>query len=204
MKRPIAILLLGLLTLSLAGCGSKPSEKEIKKALENGIITVEDAMSKGWIDQEWIEDNFEPIEAKTKIHLFDPFETTYLDGTEAPQNIIQGRMCLVFFNTQGEKTMKELEIFNDAYEQMQEKGVPVLGIITDEDLESAKVKLKDIEFPIIVYNDSMKKSLEQYDEIINSDITSVFTKDGGIYTAWSNSSTVEGLVKYAEELANEE
>lgn len=204
MKRPIAILLLGLLTLSLAGCGSKPSEKEIKKALENGIITVEDAKSKGWIDQEWIKDNFEPIEAKTKIYMFDPFETTYLDGTEAPQNIIQGRMCLVFFNTQGEKTMKELEIFNDAYEQMQEKGIPVLGIVTDEDLESAKEKLKDIGFPIIVYNDSMKKSLEQYDEIINSDITSVFTKDGGIYTAWSSSSTVEGLVKYAEDLANEE
>ena len=100
--------------------------------------------------------------------------------------------------------MKELEIFNNAYEQMQEKGIPVLGIVTDEDLESAKENLKNIEFPIIVYNDSMKKSLEQYDEIINSDITSVFTKDGGIYTAWSSSSTVEELVKYAEDLANEE
>lgn len=204
MKKEIAFLLSAMLVLSLTGCGVKPSDDKIKTALEEGTITIEDAKAKGWIDDEWIKANFEQIDANTKIYLFDPFETTYLDGTPASSNIIEGKMCLVFFNTQEEKTMEQLQVFNDICEEMESIGVPVLGIITDEDIDAAKEKLTDMKFPIIVYNDEMQKSLEFYQNIIDTDLVSVFTKEGGFYTAWNNSAVADDLLSFAKELKNEE
>lgn len=203
MKKIIAILLFALFVLSLAGCGSKPSEDKIKQALEAGTITFEDAMAKGWIDEEWVKKNFEQIEAKSKIYLFDPFETTYLNGTPASSKLIEGKMCLVFFNTQGQTTMGQLSVFNEVCKDMNTLGVPVLGVVTDEDLESARKSLTDVKFPVIVYNKEMQKSLELYSQIINTDITSVFTKEGGIYTAWCNNVTADSLMEFAEVLSNE-
>lgn len=204
MQRLIAILLAGLLVLSLAGCGSKPSEAKIKEALVDGTITFEDAMSKGWIDQEWIGANFEQIEADTKIYLFDPFDTTYLDGTSVSSKIIEGKMHLVFFDAENDTAMEQLSIFNETCEEMEALGVPVLGIVTSDDLEAAKEKLADIKFPVIVYNEEMEKALKIYSEIIDKDIVSVFTKEGGIYTAWQNDVTKESLLEFAEVLGNEE
>lgn len=204
MKKLIVILIVCILTGSLAGCSSTPSEEKIKQALEDGTITLEDAMSKGWIDQEWIDANYERLDAFNKIYLFDPFTTTYLDGTEVSSKIIEGKMCLVFFNTQGETTMEQLSAYNEVSAKMKELDVPVLGIVTDKDLDTAREKLGEIDFPIIVYNEEMQKSLELYEDIIKDDIVSVFTKQGGIYTAWNSKVQADELLKYAEALANEE
>lgn len=204
MKKMTIILLSGVLAFSLVGCNSTPSDEKIKSALAEGTITVEDAKNKGWIDDEWIAENFSPIEAQTKIQMFDPFETTYLDGASASSAIIEGDMCLVFFNTQQEDTLEKLKVYNDVSAQMEELGVPILGIITDQDTEAAKEKLTDIKFPIIVYNDAMQKSLAGYAEMIDGDITSVFTKDGGFGTAWSTGETAESLLDYAKDKENEE
>lgn len=204
MKKIMTILLSGMLMLSVSGCGSAPSDEAIKDALAEGKITIEDAKSKGWIDDKWIKANYNPVKGKSKIYLFDPFETTYLDGTPASSSIIEGEMCLVFFNTQQEDTLEKLKIYNDASEQMKELGVPILGVITDSDVTAARDKLSDIKFPVIVYNDAMHKSLEGHTEMIDEGIVSVFTKDGGFYSAWSNGETTESLLNYAKDTGNEE
>lgn len=204
MKKLITILLSGMLVLSLAGCRSAPSDDKIKDALAEGKITIEDAKSKGWIDDKWIKANYNPVKGKSKIYLFDPFETTYLDGTPASSSIIEGEMCLVFFNTQQEDTLEKLKIYNDVSGQMKELGVPILGIITDPDVTAAKEKLADIKFPVIVYNDAMQKSMERHAEMIDTNIVSVFTKDGGFCSAWCNDETTESLLDYAKDTANEE
>ena len=49
-KKLLSFLVAGALVVTMAGCSSAPSEDEILSALENGTITVEDAKSKGWID----------------------------------------------------------------------------------------------------------------------------------------------------------
>lgn len=203
MKKLIAILLSALVVLSLTGCSSKPSEQKIKASLEDGTITIEDAKTKGWIDEEWIQKNFKPIEGDTKIYQFEPFDTTYLDGTPASSEMIEGKMCLVFFNTQKEGTANKLKVFNEAYENMKAMGVPILGIITDKDLVAAKENLTDIKFPIIVYNEAMQKSLEQYSEIIETDVVSVFTKEGGFYSSWNNSFKPDGLLPFAQKVADD-
>lgn len=204
MKKIMTILLSGMLVFSMTGCSSNPSDEKIKNALAEGKITIEDAKSKGWIDEEWIKANYNPIEAKSKIYLFEPFETTYLDGTPVSSTIIEGTMCLVFFNTEQADTLEKLKVYNEVSDQMEELGVPILGIITDKDVAAAKQKLSDIKFPVIVYNEAMLEAFEGYDEIINQDVVSVFTKDGGFYSAWRNGETTESLLNYAKDEANEE
>lgn len=203
MRKTTAILLAVLLVISMTSCGSTPSDDKIKAALEDGTITVEDAKSKGWIDDEWIEANFETIEAKSKIYLFDPFQTSYLDGAPASSELIEGKMCLVFFNTTKDGTMDKLQVFNKISEEMTSAGIPVLGIITDENPDEAVEKLSDITFPIIVYNEEMQASLAKYIELINSDVVSIFTKEGGLYTAWNSSTDADDLLDTARSLADE-
>lgn len=204
MKKFVAVLLTAAAVLSLAGCGSVPSDEKIKAALEDGTITPEDAKAKGWIDDKWIEEHFEQMEAKSKIYLFDPFNTTYLDGTPASSELIKGTMCLVFFHMQGEETMEKLAVFNELSGEMEEAGVPVLGILMDEDTEAVKESLSEIKFPILIYNDEMRQSLADYEELIGEDLVSVFTKEGGFYTAWSREADADSLLSSAKELADEE
>ena len=207
MKKTLGILTAALLVVSMTACSGAPSEDKIKAALEDGTITVEDAKAKGWIDDEWIEANFEPIEAKSKIYLLDPFETTYLDGTPASSELIEGTMCLVFINELADGTVEKLDAFNRAYAEMEAVGVPTLGIVSgDIDTDSAKEALKDMGFPVIIRNDHMQRSLalSNFDTMLDDDVVSVFTKEGGIYTAWNSSATTEQLITYAKDLANEE
>lgn len=207
MKKILTILLLALLAVSMTACGGKPSDDEIKAALEDGTITVEDAQSKGWIDEAWVEANVEQMDAMTKIYRLDPFETTYLDGTPASSELIEGKMCLVFINALEEGTVDKLDAFKQAREEMEASGIQTLGILSgDIDTDAAKEALKDMGFPIILRNDDMQRSLalSGIDTMLDPDVVSVFTKDGGIYTAWNSSATAEGLIDYAKELANEE
>jgi len=204
MKRKLLLVISCLLVFSLGGCNSKPSLEKIKAALDDGTITVEDAKEKGWIDDDWINSNYEKVEAKSKIYLFDPFETTYLDGTPASSNIIEGKTCLVFFHTTEEKTLEKLEVFNDISDEMKTIGVPVIGILTDKDIDGAKEKLADTKFPVILYNDSMQQSLKDYESLIDSDLVSIFTKEGGFYTAWNTNAEADKLLSFAKELKDEE
>lgn len=203
-KTYLSLLMAGFLVVTMAGCSSAPSEDEIMSALEKGTITVEDAKSKGWIDDAWIEEHFEPVEAKSKIYLLDPFDTTYLDGTPASSHLIEGTMCLVFFNTTAEGSVDTLTKISQISEQMEQLGVPVLGIVTDNDLDAARQALPELKFPVIVYNEEMKQSLDFYKDMIENNVVSVFTKEGGIYSAWNSDCSADELLHAAEGIANEE
>lgn len=203
-KKFLPLLMTGLLIVTMAGCSSVPSENEILSALEKGTLTVEDAKSKGWIDDEWIEEHFEPIEAKSKIYLFDPFTTTYLDGTPASSSLIEGTMCLVFFDSTVEGSADTLTEISEISEQMEQLGAPVIGIITDKDLDAARKNLPELNFPVIVYNEEMQKSLDFYKDLVEGQIVSVFTKEGGIYSAWNSDCSADSLLDTAEGLSNEE
>lgn len=202
-KKRCSLLMAGLLVVAMAGCSSSPSEEEIMSALEKGTITVEDAKSKGWIDDAWIEKHFEPVEAKSKIYLFDPFDTTYLDGTPASSQLIEETMCLVFFNSTVDGSIDTLKEISKISEQMKQLGVPVLGIITDHDVDAARASLPELKFPVIVYNEEMEKSFDFYKDLIEDNVVSVFTKDGGIYSAWNSDCSADGLLDAAKGIANE-
>lgn len=202
MKKTAVLCCALALSLSLTACGGRPSDEKIKEALDQGTITVEDAKAKGWIDEEWIEENFEQIEAQSKVYLFDPFETTYLDGTPVTSDVIHDTMCLVFFDTSKEEIMEKLLPFQEARAGMEEVGVPLLGIVTDTDLDAARERLKEIDFPVIVYNDEMKEAMSDFSGMIESGLTANFTHSGGFYSAWYSEATADDLVATAQAFAN--
>lgn len=192
-----------VLIFTLVGCSPKPSEEKIKAALDNGTITVADAKSKGWINDEWIKQNYKPIPSGSKIHLFEQFQTTYLDGTPAPKNVIAGKMHVAFFNSKSPKAAEHIKILNSVYDNIVKYDIPVLGVVLDEDLDGAKERLKGVKFPVIVYNEEMKKSLKKYEDILTTDYVSVWTRDGGFYTAWNSKEDADSLKSFAEYLSNE-
>lgn len=204
MKKFNFIMLSTILVLSLVGCSNAPSDTKIKDALEEGTITFDDAKSKGWINDEWVKENFVSIEAKSKIHLFPDFITTYLDGTSVSSKIIHDDMCLVFFDTKGETTKIQLEVYNTIYDEMESTGVSMLGIITDKEIPEDQTELEKIKFPVIVYNDDMKASLTDYESIISNDVVSVFTKEGSFYSAWRSIADRNSLLTFAKTLSDEE
>lgn len=203
MKKCVVSLLSVLAVSSLVGCSKAPSDEEIMSAIDDGKITIEDAKSKGWIDDEWIEEHFKPIEQGSKIAPIVPFKTTYLDGTPVSSEIISGKMFLVFFDTSKETTMDKLKSINEITDQLKEMGIPALGIATDKDLDGAKEKLTDMKFPIIAFNEEAAKSFEKYKDIITTDLVSVFTREGGIYSSWNGNADKDALLKYAKGLADE-
>ncbi|MEG2000587.1 MAG: hypothetical protein RR053_04240 [Evtepia sp.] len=203
MKKLLFSLLTAVLLLAMVGCEDVPSDAKIKAALDEGTMTVEDASAKGWIDDEWIEKNFDSAEAGEKIYPIDKFTTTYLDGSPASSDLICGKMCLVFFDTSEEQTMEKLELFKDNAAQMKKIGIPILGILTDDDVVAAREKLKDLPFPVIVYNEEMQTSLLRYEDILDTDLVSVFTKEGGFYSAWIMKTDSNEMLTFAQMLADE-
>lgn len=87
MKRLTAMFLMAACALSLAACGTqKPSLDEVKQAIAEGTVTLEDAVGKGWVTQEWadeyLEENSVPAADKGEAGAIGAFSTTTLSGDE--------------------------------------------------------------------------------------------------------------------------
>lgn len=85
MKRLTAFFLAAVCVLSLAACGSqKPSLDEVEKAISEGNVTVEDALEKGWVTQEWADEyraqNAVPAGNKLEAGMIGDFTTTTVTG----------------------------------------------------------------------------------------------------------------------------
>lgn len=68
-----------------AACGSKaPSQEEVEEAIRNGSVTVEDALDKGWVTQEWVDSYLDegsvPAADKVAVNMVGEFETVTLEG----------------------------------------------------------------------------------------------------------------------------
>ena len=73
------------LCLTLSACGSKaPSPEEGEAAIRDGSVTIEDALDKGWITQEWadsyLEERSVPAADKMAVNKVGAFETETLTG----------------------------------------------------------------------------------------------------------------------------
>lgn len=203
MKKYVVSLLSIMAVSSLVGCSKVPSDDKIMSALDDGTITIEDAKAKGWINDKWIKEHFQPMDAGLKVGKITPFKTIYIDGKSVSSEIISGKMCLVFFNTSKESTMDKLKVYKELKDELDKMGIPMLGIVMDKDLELAKEKLKDMNFPIIVLNEEAAQSFEMYKDIIDTDAVSVFTRDGGIYSSWNGNANKEDLLEFAGRLVDE-
>lgn len=87
MKRFAAILMVGACLLSLAACGNqKPGLEEVQQAIEEGNLTIADAVEKGYVTQEWADEYIEsrsvPAGDKMEAGAIGDFTTNTLSGEE--------------------------------------------------------------------------------------------------------------------------
>ena len=81
MKKWIAIFMTMVCTLSLAACGSKqPAMDEVQQAIEAGDLTLQDAVDKGYVTQEWADNYLDqrsmPAVSKMEAGMIGDFTTT--------------------------------------------------------------------------------------------------------------------------------
>lgn len=212
MKRFAAIFLAAACTLSLAACGSqKPSLAEVEKAISEGSVTVEDALEKGWVTQEWVDEYMEeqsvPAASKTEAGAIGGFTTTTLTGEEFTRDQMADVTLFVFLDPTDPDAEAFYQALADGYEGVKENGAEILVCTKSED---GNELFEDAPFPVIHYNDSLKDAVDAHKEMIEGiPNTASWCVDASFYSAWFSAVEAEGLadsaasfVEMQEEMAN--
>lgn len=192
MKRWNMIALALAFALSLAACGSqKPGLDEVEQALENGSLTVEDAVDKGWVTQEWADEYVQqqsvPAASKTEAGAIGEFSTTTLSGEEFTREQMADVTLFVFLDPTDSGAETFYQALSDGYEGVKENGAEILVCTKSED---GNELFKDAPFTVIHYNDSLKTAVGNYTEMIEGQPnTSSWCVSASFFSAWS--ATVE-------------
>lgn len=200
MKRLTAMILAAVLALSLAACGStKPGLDEVEQALEEGSITLEDAVNKGWVTQEWadeyIEERSVPAADKTEAGAIGEFSTTTLSGEEFTREQMAGVTLFVFLDPADPDAAAFYQALADGYEGVKEAGADILVCTKSED---GNELFADAPFPVILYNDSLKAAVGNFTEMIEGmPNTSSWCVNASFHSAWSASAVSEELAEDA-------
>lgn len=200
MKRLTVILLTLVFALSLAACGSqKPSLDEVEQAIEDGSVTIEDALDKGWITQEWA-DEYEqqqsvPAASKTEAGAIGEFSTTTLSGEEFTREQMADVTLFAFLDPADPDAEAFYQALVDSYEGVTENGAEILVCTKSED---GNELFEDAPFPVILYNDSLKAAVGSYTEMIEgSPNTSSWCVNASFLSAWSSAADGEKLADSA-------
>lgn len=161
MKRLTTMLTAAVLALSLAGCTQgKPSLQDVQNALENGSITLEDAVSKGWVTQSWADEyqNARTEEAtdKTTSYAVGEFETQTLSGDAFTNDSLSPVTFWAFIDPTQDDAAQWYQTLVEAYDKVRAFGADLL-ICSKGTPDSAL--FDNAPFPVILYNDSVKSAL---------------------------------------------
>ena len=183
-----AIFLASLCALSLAACGNQaPSLEEVEEAIVEGNVTLEDALSKGWVTQEWadeyIEKNAVPAVSKLEAHAIDDFTTQTLDGDTFTKDDISGVTFLGFIDPTTEEGKSFYQELIAGYDGVKEAGADILVIVKGED---GRDLFEDAPFQVILYNEEMSSAMkDQADMVANLPATGAWYGNGSILSSWS-------------------
>ena len=200
--KKIKILTVALaICLALSGCSSKgPSQEEVEKAIADGSVTVEDALEKGWVTQEWVdaymEENSVPAADKVAVNAVGEFETTTLSGEPFTKEDISGVTYLAFLDSGDEGTAAYVQALVDAIDEVRAAGADVVVCVKGE--IQAEV-FQDLPFTVIAYNESMQQALGQNDSMASGiPCTGAWYVDGSILSAWNAKVEAEDLANSAK------
>lgn len=212
MKRFTAIFLATVCTLSLAACGSqKPSLDEVEKAISEGNVTIEDALEKGWITQEWADEYEEkqsvPAASKTEAGAIGDFSTTTLTGEEFTREQMADVTLFVFLDPADPDAETFYQALADGYESVKENGAEILVCTKSE---NGNELFEGAPFPVIHYNDSLKTAVENHKDMIEGvPNTASWCVNTSFYSAWFSAVEAEELadsaasfVEMQKEMAN--
>lgn len=200
MKRFALILVAAGCLLSLTACGNQnPSLDEVEQAISSGNVTLQDALDKGWITQEWadeyVEEKTVPAGDKMESGAVGDFKTTTLAGEEFTKEQIGNVSLVAFLDPNDPDAQSFFESLVKGYDGVKETGAEI--IVCTKETEKNEL-FKDAPFPVILYNDSMKAAVEKYSDMIDEtpNIGSWYV-DGSFVSAWYSTITDEDLANTA-------
>lgn len=196
MKRWTVMFLTAACALSLAACGTqKPSLDEVKQAIAEGTVTLEDAVGKGWVTQEWadeyLEENSVPAADKGAAGAIGAFSTTTLSGDEFTREQMADVTLFVFLDPTDPDAEPFYQALADGYEGVKASGADILVCTKGEE---GNEMFAEAPFPVIQYNDSLKNAVGNYTEMIEGQ-PNVYSwcVNASFYSAWSSSVESEEL-----------
>lgn len=199
------LLIAGLaMCLTLTACGSKaPSLEEVEAAIHDGSVTVQDALDKGWITQEWadnyLEENSVPAADKVTYNKVGEFETLTMEGDTFVNQDLPDTTFLVFLDPEDAEAADFYAELANAVEGIRSAGGDVV-ICSKGDMKAEL--FQDAPFAVVEYNDSMKTALAQNDEMA-SDVpcVGVWYVNGSLISAWISQVDAEELADSAASFA---
>lgn len=177
------------LCLTLSACGSQaPSQEEVEAAIEDGSITIEDALDKGWIDQAWVdsymEENSVPVADKIAINKVGEFETKTVTGDTFTNQDIPAVAFMVFLDPEDAGAQAYYDELVKAVEDVRAAGADI--VVCSKGGMDAEL-YQDAPFSVVEYNDAMKAALAQNDGMASEiPCVSVWYVDGSLISAWNS------------------
>lgn len=195
-KRIFAVALAFTLTLGLVACGEKnPSLEEVEAAIAAGNVTMEDALEKGWITQEWVDDymaenSVESID-KVAVNTIDAFVTTTKDGNEYTEKNVNKTTFLAFLDPSAEESKAYYQELVSGYDGVKAAGGDIVVAARGE-LNNAL--FQDAPFAVIEYNDSLQAAMKQNEEMAEANsCIGVWVINNSAISAWYSVVTAEEL-----------
>ena len=196
MKRFAAILMVGVCLLSLAACGSqKPGLDEVEQAIQEGNMTIEDALEKGFVTQEWADEYIEsrtvPANDKMEAGAIGEFTTNTLSGEEFTKNQMGDVAMFAFLDPSDPDAASFYQALVEGYEAVRENGAEIIVCIENE--ENIEM-FAGAPFPVIHYNDSLKAATENHRDMIEDLPNSAsWYVNGSFLSAWFSTVEAEDL-----------
>lgn len=188
------------LCMTLTACGSKaPSQEEVEAAIRDGSVTVQDALDKGWITQEWAdayeEENTVPAADKMEVNKVGEFTTETVAGEPFTNEDIPDVAFVAFLDPEDEGAADFFQVLTDAVEEVRAAGADI--VVCNKGSMDAQL-FQDAPFSVVAYNDSMQKALAQNDEMASGiPCTGVWYVDGSLISAWLSQVDTEDLTESA-------
>lgn len=187
--KKFAVILAALLLFSLGGCSQKPTTEEVEAAIQSGNLTVEDALEKGWVTQEWVDSYNQarvvPATDKLSAYSLEDFTTTDLNGEEFTKEDLTTPSFFAFIDPSDADAADFYQNLLSASDSVQQNGAQiVLCVKGEENLEA----FSDATFPVIRYNDSLKQATQEHSEMIEGiPNTASWYANGAFLSAWYSS-----------------
>lgn len=188
------------LSFTLAACGQhSPSIEEVETAIEDGSVTVQDALDKGWVTQEWA-DNYQeehtvPAADKIAINQVGAFETKTSAGETFTDSDLPDVAYLAFIDVDDAGAADFYDGLVRAAEGVHDAGAEI--IVCSKDDVTAEL-FADAPFPVISYNDAIQEALAQNDEMASGILcTGVWYVNGSLVSAWNSSVDADDLADAA-------
>ena len=175
------------LCLALSACGSKqPTLEEVEAAIRDGSVTVEDALDKGWIDQEWVdsylEENSVPAADKIAVNKVGEFKTQTRDGETFTHQDLPDTAFVAFLDLEGDSAAEYYQALVDGVEDVRAAGADI--VVCSKGGMDAEM-YQDAPFSVVEYNDSMKQALGNNDEMASgAPCIGVWYAKGALLSAW--------------------